>query len=123
MIISVLGILTTLSGTPQPIYTFPYKTEAACKSAQESLVIAGKFELGSICHQIEMEQWIDAKHQGWVLGMVLVNEQTGKHIGSPSETPMSSQAECETGLVQGQKSAREHKKQNIAFFCFNSTQR
>lgn len=120
--ISFLAIMAMLNGTPELIYNFPYKTEEACKTAQNSLETAGQYEVGSMCIESEVSKWIEPKHQGWVLGMVLIDEKTGKPIGSPSEVPMRSLADCKAGLLHGLKSAYDHNKLNTAFFCFNSTQ-
>jgi len=122
MIISALAVMAMLNGTPKLIYTFPYKTEEACKTAQDRLETAGQYEVGSMCVETEVNQWTDPKHQGWVLGMVLIDDKTGKTIGSPSEVPMSDLADCKAGLLQALKSAYDHNKLNTAFFCFNSTQ-
>ncbi|HBS5758179.1 MULTISPECIES: hypothetical protein [Enterobacteriaceae] len=122
MIISTLAVMAMLNGTPQLVYTFPYKTEEACKTAQDRLETAGQYEIGSMCVETEVSKWIEPKHQGWILGMVLIDEKTGKPIGSPSEVTMSNLTDCKAGLLQGLKSAHDHNKLNTAFFCFNSTQ-
>lgn len=124
MIIAVMAILATLNGTPKLIYSYPYQNMDSCKSAKNSLEAAGKYEINSMCMETEVEQkWISSNYQGWVLGMVRINDNIGKAIGSAREIPMSSKAECKTGLLQSMYRASNQGMSDVAFFCFNSTQK
>lgn len=123
MIVAVLAVLATLNGTPELIYSYPYRNMEACKSAKSNIETAGQFELNSMCMETEINQkWVQADYQGWVLGMVRLNEGTGKAIGSPQEIPLSSKEECKAGLLRGMYTAHNNGINNIAFFCFNSIQ-
>jgi len=123
MIVTVLAVLATLNGTPEMIYSYPYRNIDACKSAKIKMETAGPYELNSMCLKTEIDQkWVQANYQGWVLGMVRINEKTAKKMGSPVEIPMSNKAECKEGILQSMYKAHNKRMDDIAFFCFDSTQ-
>lgn len=123
MIVAVLAIMATLNSTSAMIYSYPYQNMEACKSARNAVEVTGKYELNSMCLETEIDQkWIPANYQGWVLGMVRINDKTGKTVGSPREIPMSNKAECKAGLLRSMYTASNQGMSDIAFFCFDSTQ-
>lgn len=94
------------------------------RNTKNAIETAGKYELNSTYLETEIDQkWKPANYQGWALGMVRVNDKTGKVTGSPREIPMSNKTECKAALLKSMYVDNNHGMSDIAFFCFDSMQK